>query len=181
MLPAAFRKGKFMDFKSALLSATAVLLVTAPARADVSPDVQKTLNDTYQLTCAAVLDPTDPNMDAAFAAMSPDFVNVDLKGKQEKRDDVIGMVKQQLKLFHGTSCNIAIDDLTQPDPNTVVLTSTLKVEGDFQGQDGKHEVQQTGKSQDTWKLNGGKWMETQSKELKQLVKVDGNVVQDAGQ
>ena len=131
-----------MDFKSALLAAAGILLVAAPARAaDVAADVQQTLNADYQLTCTAVLDPSDKNMDAATAPLSPDFVNVDFKGKETKRDEVIGMMKQQLKIFHGTSCNIALDSVTQSDPNTIVVVSSLKLAGDLQAPDGKHDVQ----------------------------------------
>lgn len=170
-----------MDLKSALLTAAAVVLVAAPAIADVAPDVQKTLNDTYQLTCTAVLDPSDKNMDAATASLSPDFVNVDFKGKETKRDELLGVMKQQLKTFHGTSCDIKMESVTQSDPNTIVVVSSLKVAGDIQAPDGKHEVEQTAKSEDTWTQSGGKWLETKSKDLRALVKVDGNVVQDQGQ
>lgn len=170
-----------MDFKSALVTAAAVLLVAAPARADVAPDVQKALNDNYQLTCAAVLDPSDKNMDAAVAPLSPDFVNVDFKGTERKRDELVGMMKQQLKTFHGTSCDVKMDSVTQSDPNTIVVVSSLKIAGEIQAPDGKHDVEQTAKSQDTWALSNGKWLETKSKDLRSLVKVDGNVVQDQGQ
>ena len=170
-----------MTFKSALLTAAAVLLVAGPARADVAPDVQKTLTDAYQLTCTAVLDPTDANVDAAFAVLSPDFVNIDFKGKQTSRDEVVAQAKQQLKTFHGTKCENKSESMTQSDPNTIVVVETGVIEGDIQAPDGKHELSSTQKSQDTWKLVNGKWMQTQSKDLRALVKVDGNVVQDQGQ
>lgn len=170
-----------MDLKSALLTAAAVILAAAPAIADVAPDVQKTLNDDYQLTCAAVLDPSDKNMDAATAPLSPDFVNIDFKGKETKRDELLGIMKQQLKTFHGTACDIKMESVTQTDPNTIVVVSSLKVAGDIQAPDGKHEVEQTAKSQDTWTLNNRTWQEAKSKDLRALVKIDGNVVQDQGQ
>ncbi len=170
-----------MDFKSALLAAAAVVLVAAPARADVTPDVQKTLDDNYQLTCAAALDPSDKNMEAATAPLSPDFVNVDFKGKETKKDELVGMMKQQLKTFHTATCDIKIESATQSDPNTIVVVSSLKITGEVQAPDGKHDIEQTAKSEDTWALNNGKWLEMKSKDLRSLVKVDGNVVQDQGQ
>ena len=170
-----------MDFKSALLTATAVLAIAAPARADVAADAQKAINDDYALTCTAVLDPTDANVDAAFGWLSSDYVNVDFKGKQTGKDEVIAQAKQQLKVFHGTKCDNTVESMTQPDANTIVVVITNKIEGTVQAPDGNHEINATNKSQDTWKLAGGKWVNTKSQDLRALVKVDGNVVQDQGQ
>src|SRR5215472_9800276 len=111
-----------MRSKSALLAVAAVMLVVAPARADITPGIQKILSDNYQLMCAAVLDPSDANMTAALAPLSSDYVSTNLKGKETKRDDFAKLMQQQLKAFHATSCDVKIDTAAQPDPNTVVVT-----------------------------------------------------------
>ncbi|MDQ2865336.1 MAG: nuclear transport factor 2 family protein [Candidatus Eremiobacteraeota bacterium] len=162
-------------FAAVLACAGAIALA-----ADVPDGAQKTLGDGYKLTCAAALDPSDANLDAAFAILSPGFVNVDIKGKQHTRDEVVAMGKQQLKQLHVTTCDATVDSLAAQDANTLVAVAGLHIEGDIQAPDGKHQLSVTSKSQDTWKLVDGKWLDTQSKDLRNLVKVDGNVVQDEG-
>ncbi len=98
-----------------------------------------------------------------------------------KRDNVIANAKQQMKTFHGTSCENSIDAATQPDANTIVATASQNIEGQIQTPDANHDLSVKTKTQDTWKLMNGSWMETTSKELRTLVKVDGKVVQDDGQ
>ncbi len=171
-----------MFAKSTLAFSIAALLCAGAARAaDVPADTQKALNDIYGLTCAAALDPTDKNFDAATASLSPDFVAIDPKGTQHKRDEVVATGKQQMKMFHATSCNNNFESVTASDASTIVVVNTEKIGGDMQAPDGKHEFAVTNKAQDTWKLVNGKWLQTQSKDLHILVKVDGNVVQDQGQ
>lgn len=171
-----------MKFTSALLTASALLVFSAPALADAPTDVAtKAINADYAANCAAVLDPTDKNMESAFASMSNDFVNTDLKGKTQTKDEVTGQVKLQLKQFHGTSCDNTVGTMTAPDANTVVVVITQKVAGDFQAPDGKHEVDATTKTQDTWKLVSGTWLMSQSKDLRILLKIDGTVQDDEGQ
>lgn len=148
--------------------------------ADVSADTQKTLTDAYGLTCSAVLDPTDKNFDAATAVLSPDYVDIDFKGASHKRDEVLSIMKQQLKTFKASSCENKFDSVTQTDPSTIVVVNTSNIAGEIQAPDGKHDFTALNKAQDTWKLAGGKWLQTQSKAMHVLVKVDGNVVQDQG-
>lgn len=171
-----------MFLKSAFVFSFAALLAGGSAMAaDVPADTQKALYDIYTLNCTAAMDPSDKNFDASAAYLSPDFVSIDLKGTQRKRDEVIAMGKQQLKMFHATSCDNKFESIASSDPSTVVIVNTSKISGDVQAPDGKHEFDATNKAQDTWKLVNGKWLETQSKDLRVLVKVDGNVVQDQGQ
>ncbi|HET7815156.1 MAG TPA: hypothetical protein VFL13_12370 [Candidatus Baltobacteraceae bacterium] len=167
--------------KSAISFALAVLCAGGVAfAADVTPDVQKTLTDAYGLTCAAVLDPSDKNFDAATAVLSPDYVVVDFKGASHKRDEILAMEKQQLKTFKASSCDNKFNSVTQTDASTIVVVNTSNIAGEIQAPDGKHDFTALNKAQDTWKLVGGKWMQTQSKAMRALIKVDGNVVQDQG-
>lgn len=170
-----------MNLKSAFLCASAVLLIAAPARADVSPDVQKAITADYQSVCSAIMSGTDKDMDSIAALMSTDYKNVDFKGKETGKDDAVANMKQQMKMFRASSCDNSLGSFTQPDANTVVVVDTNNVKGTVQTPDGQHDVLATNKTQDTWKLAGGKWLQAQSKDLRALVKVDGNVVQDEGQ
>lgn len=170
-----------MEFKSAFLCASAFLLALAPALADVPTDVQKTIAAEYQLTCTAVLSGADKDLAAAFAPMAPTFVSIDFKGKKTSRDEVIADAKQQMKVFHGTSCTNTLDSVTQPDPNTVVVVVTQNIGGTIQAPDGNHDLLSKQKTQDTWKLTNGQWQTVTSKDLRTLVKIDGKVVQDEGE
>lgn len=170
-----------MDLRSALLCATAVLLVAAPARADVPGAVTTALGDKYKMNCTAIMSGADKDLDAAFAVMAPDFTNTDLQGKTQSRDEVISNAKMQMKTFHASKCDTTIDSATQPDANTIVANTSQKVVGTIQAPDGNHDLDALSKSQDTWKLANGQWMLESSKDLRELVKVDGKVVQDNGQ
>jgi hypothetical protein len=112
--------------------------------------------------------------------LSPDYVAVDFKGTEHKRDEVLSLEKQQLKTFKASSCDNKFNSVTQTDPSTIVVVNTSDIAGEIQAPDGKHDFTATNKAQDTWKLADGKWLQTQSKMLHVLVKVDGNVVQDQG-
>jgi hypothetical protein len=167
--------------KSAFVLICAAIAMPLVARADAVPDAaSKTLAADYKLICAAYLDPTDANLNAGFALLSPDFVNVNFKGKQTQRDEYIAQGKQQIKQLHVTACDVTIDSETATDPNTIIVSSSVKVAGQLQAPDGSHDVDAKGTAQDTWKLANGTWLETQSKELSNLVKIDGKVVQDEG-
>ncbi|HEY5425213.1 MAG TPA: hypothetical protein VIJ77_01540 [Candidatus Tumulicola sp.] len=169
------------NLKTAVALACAVAATAAAGRAaDVDDATQKTLTANYALACTAASNPSDANLDAAFANLAPDFVNVDPTGKQESRDQVVSLGKQQLKMLHATACSNKIDSISATDPNTIVVVNTLHLEGDVTTPDGKHALILTDKAQDTWKNVGGKWMEGQSKDLHVLVQIDGNVVQDLG-
>jgi hypothetical protein len=157
--------------------------VVAPvaARADAVPDAAtKAITSDYQLACTATQDPTDANLNAAFATLAPDFVHVDFKGKQMQRDEYIAQGKQQIKQLHITTCTNTIESTTLSDPNTVVVVVTGKIAGQIQAPDGNHDIEATTGSQDTWKLENGTWLQSQSKDVSALVKVDGKVVQDEG-
>ncbi len=168
---------------------TALFLISALATAGIAqadttatvPDAtQKAVTALYQTSCTAAMDPTDKNLDTAFAMLSPDFVSIDPKGKEHKRDEVVATGRMQLKQLEADACNNSFDSMTQPDPNTLVIVATMHLTGNVQEQDGKHAIDVTNKSSDTWKLVNGGWLESQSKDLHTLVKVDGTVVQDAG-
>ena len=62
----------------------------------------------------------------------------------------------------------------------ILVTNVLHMEGDLQTPDGKHNFLLTSKALDTWKNVDGKWLQSQSKDLRILVKIDGNVVSDQG-
>jgi len=171
-----------MLHKSAFLLGVLAFAAPLAAHADAVPDaVAKTLATDYQLNCTAATDPTDANLNAAFALLSPDFVSIDMKGKQTAHDAFIAQNKQQIKLLHITTCDNAVESETSPDPNTVVVDVTAKFAGQIQAPDGNHDLDASAKSEDTWKLVNGTWLQTQSKELRSLVKIDGKVVQDEGQ
>ena len=172
-----------MNFKTALMATSALLLISAPAMADTAPtaDALKAVTAQYALGCAAVLDPTDKNMETWFATISSDYKNLDLKGKTQTKDEITASAKQQLKQFQGSSCDNTNESPTAPDATTVVVVNTNKVNGAFQAPDGKHEVDVLQKSQDTWKLVNGTWLMTQSKDLRTLLKIDGTVQDDEGQ
>jgi len=176
-----YENGVLMHVKTAALFGCAVLAAAGVGRAaDVDDATQKALNANYALRCAAAYDPSDANMDAAFAVLAPDFVAIDPKGKQVTRDEVVGQGKAQMKMLHATTCDEKVESFTQSDPNTVIAVSDFHLEGDLQAPDGKHDLVITEKAQDTWKNVGGKWLAAQSKDLQVLVKIDGNVVQDQG-
>ncbi len=160
-----------------------MLAVSVPvaARADAVPDAaQKAITSDYQLVCSAAQDPTDANLNAAFATLAPDFIHLDFKGKQMQRDAYIAQGKQQIKQLHVTTCVNTIESTTLSDPNTIVVVLTGKIAGQIQAPDGNHDLEATTGSQDTWKLENGTWLQTQSKDMSALVKIDGKVVQDEG-
>ena len=64
---------------------------------------------------------------------------------------------------------------------TIAVVEDLHVIGSLQAPDGTHQLDVTAKIQDTWKQVKGTWMQSQSQQLRNLVKMDGNVVQDEGQ
>jgi hypothetical protein len=164
-----------------LLSALAMTGVAAAQTASTVPDAtQKALTAQYNLVCAAIQDPSDKNITAAFAPLSPDFVMIDAKGKQHKRDEIVSVARMQLKMLEADDCTNTFDSMSSSDPSTVVVVDTTHVSGSVTAPDGKHTVDQTSKSSDTWKLVNGSWMETQSKSLRVLVKVDGKVADDEG-
>ncbi len=149
--------------------------------ADAPADVQKAIADLYAQNCALILDPTDANFTANEANLAPDYSETDLKGNTHTRAETIAIEKQQLKTFKGTACDNKLASVTQSDPATVVAVDTVNIAGNIQAPDGNHDFTALNKSQDTWKLVGGKWLLSASKDLRVLVKVDGNVVQDQGQ
>ena len=83
-------------------------------------------------------------------------------------------------MLHITSCSNTIQSTTLSDPNTVVVVVDNKIAGQLQAPDGNHDIDVTSSSQDTWKLENGAWLQTQSKDVSALVKIDGKVVEDEG-
>lgn len=170
-----------MTSKIASAIATAVVFTTVAVRAaDVPPDAQKAITADYAASCAAALNPTDANLDAAFAFLSPDYVDIGFKGEQRTRDQVVAVGKQQMKQLHTTTCDPAtVSSVLNPD-GTITVVEGVHIVGTLQSNDGNHDLEAIGQSQDTWKQIGGTWMQTQSKETRNLVKMDGKVVQDEG-
>ncbi|MDP9025453.1 MAG: nuclear transport factor 2 family protein [Candidatus Eremiobacteraeota bacterium] len=170
-----------MFSKTAIALGCACALLTGLAHAaDAPAATTAALTAIYNANCTLIVDPTDANLDKMFTQLSPEYVSVDPKGKETKRDEVIGSMKQELKTFHGSDCKNTFDTFTSPDANTAVVVGTQHVTGDMQAPDGKHDVDFTAKSEDTWKLIGGNWTNTRSKALHVVIKIDGAVVQDQG-
>jgi len=164
---------------SALLCAAVVAPVAA--RADAVPDAAaKAITADYQLGCTAAQNPTDANLTALDATLAPDFVHVDFKGKQTQRDEYVAQGKQQIKQLHITTCANTIQSTTLSDPSTIVVVVSSKIAGQIQAPDGNHDIDATTSTQDTWKLESGTWLQTQSKDVSALIKIDGKVVQDEG-
>jgi len=178
------REDRSVRLKSALFAVAALLAVTPIAKADTAapvPDTtQKAITAQYDVACTAIQDPSDKNLSAMFAALAPDYVEIDPKGKEHKRDEIVAAQRMQLKQLEADDCTSSLDSFTAPDANSVTVVNTVHVTGSIQGSDAKHQLDLTSKSLDTWKLLNGTWMESQSKSLRVLVKVDGNVVQDTG-
>lgn len=171
-----------MTSKFAPALVAAFVVTTAALRAaDVPSDAQKAITGDYQLGCTAALNPTDANLDAAAAILSPDFVDIDVKGKKTARDQVVSLEKAQMKQLHATACDPSTESLALNADGTITVIESVHVLGTVQGQDGSHELEVTAKTQDTWKQVNGVWMQSQSQGLHNLVKLDGKVVQDEGQ
>jgi hypothetical protein len=172
-----------MTSRFALALASGLVLSSGIVRAaDVPPDVAKTITTDYALGCTAALDPSDANLDAAFTYYSPDFVDVDTKGKKHTRDETVTIAKQQMKQLHTTACEPAVVSETLNADGTITVVTTVHVAGTVEYPDGsKHDLDVNAKAQDTWKQVGSAWQESQSQALHTVVKVDGNVVQDEGQ
>lgn len=152
----------------------------APAAPAVPAATQTLLANLYAPMCAAVENPTDKNLAAADALMAPGYVQTDEKGKQHSRDEIVATMRLQLKQIEADDCTTTFGPVTAPDASTMVVTATLHLTGSVQGQDGKHSLDATQTAADTWKLSGGTWEQTQSKSVRDLVKIDGTVVQDEG-
>jgi hypothetical protein len=166
-------------FAGALLCAP-LLFPLAASAAPVPDAVAKTLNANYALICTTVQDPSDANFAALNATLAPEFVHVDFKGKQIDRADYIAQNKQQMKLLHITTCSQNVDSTTMSDATTLVANVTGKFVGTLQAPDGNHDLDVTQGTADTWKLENGTCVQTQSKDTSALVKIDGKVVQDEG-
>ena len=167
-------------FPAALVGALA-LSISAARAADVAPDVQKLIAADYQVSCTAALNPTDKNLHAAFAYLSPDYVDTDLQGKTLKRDQVIALSTQFLKQMHSSLCVPSVVTETLNGDGSVTVVTQLHIAGTITEADAKHDVDASQKAQDTWKQVGGTWMVVQGIELHSTVKMDGKVIQDDGQ
>jgi hypothetical protein len=149
--------------------------------ADVPSDVYKTITGDYALSCAAVLDPTDAKLTAAFGYLSADYVDTDVKGKTLTRDQVVAISTQFLKQLHATACEPSVLSQTLNADGSVTVITQLHIAGSIESPNGKHEVDASQKAQDTWKQVSGTWMLVQGLELHTTVKMDGNTIQDEGQ
>jgi len=149
--------------------------------ADVPSDVYKTITGDYALSCAAVLDPTDAKLTAAFGYLSPDYVDTDVKGKTLTRDQVVAISTQFLKQLHATACEPSVLSQTLNADGSVTVVTQLHIAGSIESPNGKHDVDASQKAQDTRKQVSGTWMLVQGLELHTTVKMDGNTIQDEGQ
>jgi hypothetical protein len=171
-----------MTQKFAIALICALVFSTAAARAaDVPSDVYKTITGDYALSCAAVLDPSDAKLTAAFAYLSPGYVDTDIKGKTLTRDQVVAISTQFLKQLHATACEPSVLSQTLNADGSVTVATQLHIAGSIEGPSGKHDIDAIQKAQDTWKQVSGTWMVVQGQELHNTVKMDGNTIQDEGQ
>ena len=180
-----FRKGCYLlaslAFLAAIASATpAPTAEPTPAGAPVSDAVRKAITVQYELTCTAVLTPSTKNIQALFATLAPEFANTDTKGAVMTRAAYIAQAQQQLPLMHGTDCSNEFTSIVAIDPSTVLVMNESHVAGDVAAADGKHDLDFSGRSRDTWKLENGNWLEVQSTDVHVTVKEDGNVMEDSG-
>src|SRR5581483_1069710 len=136
---------------------------SAPAGATVDQATQATLNAAYQLRCAAALNPTDANIDAGFASLAPNFVNVDPSGKQTTRDELIPLAREQMKMLKATTCDHVVDSYVRVDASTIQANTHLHVAGTLT-QPAGHVLDLTDTAADTWKNIDGKWLMTQSRD-----------------
>jgi hypothetical protein len=174
--------GDAMTSKFAAAVAAAFVMTTIAVRAaDVPPDAEKTIAADYQLGCTAAMNPTDANLDAAAAFLSPDFVDIDVKGNKTSRDQVVALEKQQMKQLNTSVCDPSTESSVLNADGTITVVEDLHLTGTLQAPDGGHALEVTAKAQDTWKQVKGTWMQSQSQQLRNLVKMDGKVVQDDGQ
>lgn len=175
------KKGPPMLLKIMMAGFCAAVAVPLAASADPVPDAAaKAITTDYALVCTATQDPTDANLAAAFGLLAPDFVHLDFKGKQMQREEFIAQAKQEIKQLHVTSCANTVQSTTSSDASTIIVVVSGKIAGQLQAPDGNHDLEATTGSQDTWKLVNGAWLQTQSKDVSALVKIDGKVVQDEG-
>ena len=123
-----------MTSKFAAALAGAIILTTAAVRAaDVPPDAQKAIAADYQLGCTAAINPTDSNLAAAFTFLSPDFVDIDVKGKKTPRDQVVAMGTQSMKLLHASACDPTTESSVLNADGTIAVVEDLHVVGSLQG------------------------------------------------
>jgi hypothetical protein len=167
-------------FAAALIAAFAVT-TTALRAAEVPQTAQKVITADYQLGCVAAMNPTNGNLDAAFAFLSPGFVDIGVKGEKHSRDEVVAMGKQNLTQLKTTACEPFTESSVLNIDGTVTVVEDLHLMGEVLTPNGNHQLEVTAKAQDTWQQINGTWMQTQSQELRNQVKMDGNVVQDEGQ
>ncbi|MGB6985008.1 MAG: hypothetical protein WBD74_03415 [Candidatus Aquilonibacter sp.] len=160
----------------------AFVVTTAALRAaTVPPNVQMAIAADYQLGCTAALDPSDANLAAAFAFLSPDYVDTDIKGQKYTREQSVAQGTQGMKSLHTTVCEPTLVSSTLNGDRTITAVEQVHLIGTVQANSGTHDLDVTVKAQDTWKQLNGTWIQTSSQELRNLVKMDGNVVQDEGQ
>jgi hypothetical protein len=173
-----------MKFMRALACALLIGLflqsVAAAQPAAASSATTSALQSRYDLACAAFLNPTDQNIDAATAVLAPGFVAFDPSGTQYSRDDIVAQLKYQLSTMKAASCTTNVTSATQADPNTVVATNAFHAAGTTPSQEGSQSFDISTTTSDMWKLVGGQWEEVQSKIVHSVFKIDGNVVQEQG-
>ncbi|HTX57100.1 MAG TPA: hypothetical protein VMD47_08345 [Candidatus Acidoferrales bacterium] len=158
----------------------ALIISPATARADDVPSaVVKTITADHQLICTAAANPDDDNLKVAAAFLAPDYVDVDVNGTKHKRDEVVAL-GAQMKLFHASDCEPLIDSQTLNPDGTVTVVNELHLLGTVGSPGDTHEVEITIKEQELWSQLNGTWLETASQELKDVVKMDGKVIQSEG-
>ena len=142
------------------------------------PDAaQKAIAAAYQLNCAAALSPTDANSGGICIART----RLRSCGFQRQTDAArrvhrAGKAADQTAPPHVLhEYGHSIDGFRREHGRGRRFG---KVAGQIQAPDGNHDIDVTTSSQDTWKLENGTWLQTQSKDVSALVKIDGKVVED---
>jgi hypothetical protein len=140
-----------------------------------------TLAALYAVSCHAMQNPTPSNLDAAFALLAPAYVEIDPNGRSHTRDEVIDLAKRESQSMHADQCAHAIDSIAPAGPDSLVAVIEAHFAGTMQVAGATRDFDVREKSADIWARVNGSWVQQQSRALHVVLKIDGNVVQDAGQ
>lgn len=158
--------------------ASALAVVTTLARAAGVDDATKSLLVAdYGLRCAAALHPSAENRVRMSAVMSPDFMLIKTTGRPSDQGDLIDYSIALSQNYRVTACSYNVRSFVQSDPDTIIVTSDLKMRGKLHGPD-DHQVTADQQAQDTWIRSAQTWLLRLTVVSSILIKVDGNVLQD---
>ena len=170
----------FFSFRTAGAFIGSLIITTAialPANADLA--TQKVLTANYALRCT-VYAPNSANRDVVSSFLSPQFVGINPNGRQFGRDEFLDQGRQELRSVSVTGCYYTFGSFSLPDADTVVVTTTLHLEGTLRKLGAPHTVVAIEQSQDTWIRTPEAWLLRLSAISRILLKLDGTVVQDIG-